>query len=180
MNEPTVACISYGLEQLNEGNNVLVFKMGSSKLNISILNVQSNSFRIKTSVNDENLGGDGLDNELVKYCIKKFKEKSGIDINELDEEKKKQIFYKLKHQCERHKIFLSKYEYVPFTMNDLVNGKGLKLTIKRKEFENICKQLFEECIKLVEKALDSSGLTKNEIDRIIMSGGCSSIPKFKK
>ena len=180
MNEPTVACISYGLEQLNEGNNVLVFKMGSSKLNISILNIQSNSFRIKTSINDENLGGDGLDNELVKYCIKKFKEKSGIDINELDEEKKKQIFYKLKHQCERHKIFLSKYEYVPFTMNDLVNGKGLKLTIKRKEFENICKQLFEECIKLVEKALDSSGLTKNEIDRIIMSGGCSSIPKIQE
>ena len=180
MNEPTVACITYGFGELNKENHILVFQMGSSKLNISILNVQNYSFSIKTSVYDEKLGGDSFDNKFVEYCFKKFKEKTKIDINTFDKERRKKIWLKVKNKCERQRIILSTSEYIPFQINDFIDGRCLSLSIERKDFEKICKSLFDGCIKLVEKALETTGLKKNEIDKIIMSGGCSFMPKIQE
>lgn len=180
MNEPIFACIAYGLEKLNKENHILVFHMGSSKLNVSILNVKDNSFRIRTSIYDENLGGDSYDNEFVKYCIKKLKEKINVDINKFPKERRYKILIKLKEKCERQRILLSTSENIPFEFNNFIEGKNLYFSIERKNFENICKNLFDGCIKLVEKALETTGLKKNEIDKIIMSGGCTLMPKIRK
>ena len=176
INEPIATCIAYELDKVNNNNsNILIFSMGSNELNISILNCKNCSFDIKTNVYDENLGGDNFDNELIKYCIKEFLKERKINLNN-DE----QACRKLKIICEKVKIKLSSLQNSNIEIDNLINGIDFSKNITRKNFENMNKHLFEKCIFLIEKALNNLNLNKNQIDKIILTGGTTNIPQIQK
>ncbi len=176
INEPIATCIAYELDKVNNNNsNILIFSMGSNKLNISILNCKNCSFDIKTNVYDENLGGDNFDNELIKYCINELLKERKINVNNNE-----QACRKLKIICEKAKIQLSSLENSKIEIDNLINGIDFIKNITRKNFENMNKHLFEKCIFLIEKALNNLNLNKNQIDKIILTGGTTNIPQIQK
>ena len=176
INEPTAAAIACGLDKYNdEEKYILVFDFGGGTLDVTILLLNENIFEVKSTCGNSHLGGNDLDNELMKYCINEFKNETGIDISN-----NKKAIRRLKYVCESKKLSLSSSDETSIDIDCLANGEDLNLTITRPEFENICKKYFDECFVIIEEALKDAKLKKEEIDDIVLVGGSSRIPKIQQ
>ena len=172
IDEPIAAAIAYGLDnENNEEKYILVFDLGGGTCDVSILYLNNSLFKMISTVNDNHLGGQDFDNRLLEYCIKEFKNETGIDIS-----KNQKAIRRLKLVCEYAKMYLSSNHEYLIDIDALAEGEDFSITIKRPEFEDLCKDYFNKCIKIVERALNDSKLSKNEIDEIILTGGSSRIP----
>ena len=177
INEPTAAAIAYGLEQpLQNKNkkNICVFDFGGGTFDVTILEIDQGDFNIKTSEGDSHLGGSDIDNLLVKYCINKFKEEKDIDIS-----LNNKALRRLKIYCEELKINLSFQLESKLDIDSLAEGEDLNISINRSDLNHICESLFNKCIQTLQHTLDISGLTKKQIDEIILVGGSSRIPEIQ-
>ena len=172
INEPYSACIAYNFQKKGE-KNILIYSLNSSELNITILNINNSSSEIVATRRDEYLGGNNFTEELMKFCIKEIKENTGININ--DNENK---LRKLKYECEKIKICLSSLKEVSIDFD--IIGVDYKLEISLPEFEEMCEDLFNKCISILEKTLIDSGLSKFEIDEIIFAGGATYMFPLKR
>ena len=140
INEPIAAAISYGLNNNKCYNrNVLIFDLGGGTFDVTILTINNNKFDIKATDGDVHFGGDDFDNLLVEYCIKKFKENSGIDISNDNKAIKR-----LKIECEKTKIELSFKDDSEISIDCLAEGEDFSITIYRSKFEEICENLFNK------------------------------------
>ena len=176
INEPVAAAFAYGLyNQSDYEKYILVFDLGGGTCDASILYLDDDIIKVKSTAGDNHLGGQDFDNRLVEYCIKEFKDQTGIDVS-----KNQKAIRRLKLVCERTKRNLSSSQESIIDIDNLCEGEDLCLTILRPEFQDLCRDYFNRCIQIVERALNDSKLKKNNINEIILTSGSSKIPKIQE
>ena len=176
INEPTAAAIAYGIEnESNKERKICVFDFGGGTFDVTIIKVKGNTFIIKATGGDTHLGGQDIDNLLVEYCIQEFKDETGIDISN-----NKKAIVRLKNECEKKKKFLSAADEVEISVDSISKGDDLSVNIDRDNFENLCKDIFEKCMKKLKQIIEESGFKKEEIDEVVLVGGSSRIPKIQE
>ena len=163
-------------DELNlDQEKVLVFDLGGGTFDVTVLSLNSNLLEVQSSYGDMHLGGEDFDNKLLDHCIKEFKNEKGIDIS-----KNQKAIRRLKGLCEKAKVNLSSMQETTIDIDSLAEGVDFNLTITRPEFEDLCKEDFNRCIPIVERALKEAKLTKEEIDKVVLVGGSTRIPKIQQ
>ena len=177
INEPTAASLAYGLDK-KQNETILVFDLGGGTFDVSILEVGDGIFEVLSTAGDTNLGGDDFDGALVKWLIKDFKEKEGIDLVE-----DIQALQRLTEAAEKAKIELSTVDKttisLPFITADQTGPKHIEQELNREVFEKLCKDLINRCRIPVEKALNDARLDKADLNEIVLVGGSTRIPAIQ-
>jgi len=174
INEPTAAAIAYGLDKKDEEQTVLMFDLGGGTFDVSLLIIEGGIFEVKATAGDTHLGGEDFDNLLMKHFIDEFKRKNKVDISD-----NKKSLRRLKTACERAKRTLSSSSSASIELESLYNGIDMFTTISRAKFESICINLFNKCMIPVTKVLQDSGVSKSDVDEIVLVGGSTRIPKIQ-
>ncbi|WNF37707.1 molecular chaperone DnaK [Bacillaceae bacterium IKA-2] len=174
VNEPTAAALAYGLEKL-EDQTILVFDLGGGTFDVSILELGEGFFEVKSTSGDNKLGGDDFDQVIIDYLVAEFKKENSIDLG-----KDKMALQRLKDAAEKAKKDLSGVTStqisLPFITADASGPKHLEITLTRAKFEDIASQLVERTIGPARQAIQDSGLSASEIDKIVLVGGSTRIP----
>lgn len=174
INEPTAAALAYGVDKEEEGK-ILVFDLGGGTFDVSILELGDGVFEVKATNGNNRLGGDDFDQRVMDWMIGEFKKETGIDLSA-----DKMADQRLKEAAEKAKIELSGVMStninLPFITADASGPKHLDLTLTRAKFEELTADLVEATLEPTRKALADSGLSVNEIDKILLVGGSSRIP----
>ena len=174
INEPTAAAIAYGLDQKKE-KTVLIFDLGGGTFDVSLLSIDDGIFEVKSTAGDTHLGGEDFDNLLMKYFIDEFKRKHKLDMSD-----NKRSLRRLKTACERAKRTLSNSNSTTIELESLFEGIDFFSSISKARFESLCMNLFQKCIQPVTQVLQDAGVSKNQIDEIVLVGGSTRIPKIQE
>ena len=142
---------------------------------VTILAVEEGVFEVKSTAGDSHLGGEDLDNRLVNHFIQEFKRKNKHDLTS-----SARAVRRLRTACERAKRTLSSAAQSSIELDSLYEGIDMNTSITRARFEELCMDLFKKAIDTVEKALLDSGLSKGDIDDIVLVGGTTRIPKVQQ
>jgi molecular chaperone DnaK len=174
VNEPTAAALAYGLEK-TEDQTILVFDLGGGTFDVSILELGDGFFEVKATSGDNRLGGDDFDQMIIDYLVTEFKKEQGIDLS-----KDKAAVQRLKDAAEKAKKELSTVltttVSLPFiTVSDGV-PQHLELNLTRAKFDEITGPLVERTLGPTRQALSDSGLSSNDIDKVVLVGGSTRIP----
>jgi len=175
INEPTAAAIAYGLDQKGAEKNILVFDLGGGTFDVSLLTIDQGVFEVLATSGDTHLGGEDFDQRIMDYMMKLFKKKTGKDMS-----KDQRAKGKLRREAEKAKRALSSQTQVRVEIENLFEGEDLSETLTRARFEELCNDLFKKTLKPVEQVLKDSGLSKTDIDEIVMVGGSTRIPKVQE
>ncbi|CAD8175412.1 unnamed protein product [Paramecium octaurelia] len=176
INEPSAAAIAYGLDKKSkQEEHVLIFDLGGGTFDVSLLAIEDGVFEVKATAGDTHLGGEDFDNKLVEYCCAEFMKKKGIDIR-----KNPRALRRLRTQCERAKRVLSSANQTTIEVDALDANEDFNCIISRAKFEELCIQMFKQCIPPVEKVLKDSGISKNQIHEVVLVGGSTRIPKVQE
>lgn len=174
VNEPTAAALAYGLEK-EKPEKVLVFDLGGGTFDVSVLEIGDGVHEVLSTSGDTLLGGDDFDEKIIKWLAEEFKKQEGIDLKS-----DKQAMQRLKEAAEKAKCELSSVMEtsinLPFITADANGPKHLDLTLTRAKFEDLCHDLLERCKKPMEQALSDAGLSKGELDEVVLVGGSTRIP----
>ena len=177
INEPTAASLAYGLDQ-KQNETILVFDLGGGTFDVSILEVGDGIFEVLATAGDTNLGGDDFDKVLVNWLLEEFQEKEGIDLSQ-----DIQALQRLTEAAEKAKMELSTVEqttiHLPFITADKTGPKHIEEELTREAFEELCKNLIEQCRIPVEKALSDARLEKSDINEVVLVGGSTRIPAIQ-
>ncbi|XP_020086612.1 luminal-binding protein 5-like [Ananas comosus] len=176
INEPTAAAIAYGLDTKGpEMKNILVYDLGGGTFDVSILTIDNGVFEVLATSGDTHLGGEDFDQRLMDYFIKLIKKKYNKDIS-----KDGKALGKLRRECERAKRALSSQHQVRVEIESLFDGVDFSEPLTRARFEELNMDSFRKTLALVKKAMDDAGLTKSDIDEIVLVGGSTRIPKVQQ
>ncbi|WP_420580721.1 molecular chaperone DnaK [Reichenbachiella sp.] len=179
INEPTAAALAYGLDKKNADMKIAVYDLGGGTFDISILELGDGVFEVKSTNGDVHLGGDDFDTVIINWLADEFKNDEGIDLR-----KDPMALQRLKEAAEKAKIELSSSTSteinLPYIMP--VDGvpKHLVRSLSRSKFEQLADDLVKRSMKPVEQALADSGLSKSEIDEVILVGGSTRIPVIQE
>lgn len=178
INEPTAAALAYGLDKGGEGK-ILVFDLGGGTFDISILELGDGVFEVKATNGNTHLGGDDFDNAVMNWLVEEFKKQTGIDLSQ-----DKMAEQRLKDAAEKAKIELSTVMStninLPFITADTSGPKHLDLTLTRAKFNELTTDLVHATMEPTRQAIKDSGLSIDEIDKIILVGGSSRIPAVQE
>jgi molecular chaperone DnaK (HSP70) len=180
LNEPTAACMCYGLDRKEDGSKVLIFDLGGGTFDVSILNLTNGIFEVLATSGNTHLGGEDFDNMIIKKIMENFATKNGIDIEELNENVNEKAARKLKIEAEEAKKNISIAQESVIEIDNFYKDKDLEFRLTRRKFELWCKKLFQKCLEPVKTALDDSQLEKTQITEIVLVGGSTRIPKIKE
>jgi len=178
INEPTAAALAYGVDK-GDDQTILVYDLGGGTFDISILEIYSvdgqPQIEVKATDGNNRLGGDDFDDAIIKWLISEFKKSTGIDLS-----KDNQAMSRLKEAAEKAKIELSGTTQtqinLPFvTMKD-GQPEHLDVSLTRAKFEELTSKLVESTMKPTLRALKDAGISKNEVDKVILIGGSTRIP----
>jgi molecular chaperone DnaK len=182
INEPTAAALAYGLDKKNEGKSekIAVYDLGGGTFDISILELNSGVFEVKSTNGDTYLGGEDFDNRIIDFLAERFKAaNNGIDLR-----KDRMALQRLKEAAERAKHELSSATEteinLPFITADATGPKHLQETMTRAELEDLVKDLIERTIEPCRIALKDAGLTAQQIDQVLLVGGMTRMPAIQK
>jgi len=176
INEPTAAAIAYGLDrQQAQERNILIFDLGGGTFDVSLLAIEEGIFEVKATNGHTHLGGEDFDNKLVDYCLVDFKKKTGIDIKG-----NPRALRRLRTQCEKAKRILSAAHQAPIECETLAEGEDYNTNISRAKFEELCMDLFRQCMPPVESVLKDSEIGKGQVHEIVLVGGSTRIPKIQQ
>lgn len=179
VNEPTAACLAYGLDKSEKEMKIMVFDLGGGTLDVTIMEFGGKVFEVKATNGDTQLGGTDMDNILVDYLADSFKKDSGIDVRS-----DKQAMMRLVEAGEKSKIELSTTLQseisLPFLASDAKGPKHFSHMLTRAKLEELIRPIIERCAKPVEQALKDAKLTPKEIDKIILVGGPTRMPAVQK
>ncbi len=175
INEPTAACLAYGLDKLDKSLKILVFDLGGGTLDVTIMDMSNGVFEVLSTSGDTQLGGTDMDLALAEYIVEEFKKKEGIDLRN-----DKMAWQRVLEAAEKAKIELSGVletdVNLPFITADASGPKHLTMTINRAKLEELVHPIVERCKAPIERALKDAGLSPNQIDKIIMVGGPTRMP----
>ena len=176
INEPTAAAIAYGYEnKSNEERKVCIFDFGGGTFDVTVLIIKGNDFTVKCTGGDSHLGGQDIDNLLVEHFAERFKELTDVDISQNVKAKRR-----LKIAAEQTKILLSGIKESQIDIDCLAENEDYNDTLSVIDFNEICKDIFSKCIKILNETIKESKISKNEIDEIVLVGGSSRIPKIQE
>lgn len=177
INEPTAAALSYGLDKGDEKKNskVLIYDLGGGTFDVSILEIGDGVFEVLSTNGNTRLGGDDFDNRVMQYLLDEFKKNEGIDLSN-----DKMILQRLKDAAEKAKIELSGLTKtnvnLPFLTVDANGPKHMDIDITRQKFDALTKDLVDDTIMPMKKALSDAGLSSSDLDKVILVGGSTRIP----
>ena len=178
VNEPTAAALAYGLDKKKE-ETIAVFDFGGGTFDISILEVGEGVVEVKSTNGDTHLGGDDVDQALMKWITEEFKKDQGIDLSG-----DKMALQRLKEAAEKAKIELSSTMEteinLPFITADASGPKHLVMKMTRAKFEGLVEPLLKRLMPPVEQALKDAGLDAKKIDEVVLVGGSTRIPKVQE
>ena len=178
VNEPTAAALAYGLEK-EKSEKVLVFDLGGGTFDVSVLEIGDGVHEVLSTSGDTHLGGDDFDQKVMDWICEEFKKQEGIDLKG-----DKQAMQRVKEAAEKAKCELSSVLEtninLPFITADANGPKHLDLNLTRAKFEDLCFDLLERCKKPVEQALKDAGISKDDINEVVLVGGSSRIPAVQK
>lgn len=177
INEPTAAALAYGLDK-KETRTIAVYDLGGGTFDITILEIDDGLFEVKSTNGDTFLGGEDFDMRIVNYLADEFKKENGVDLT-LD----KMALQRLKEAAEKAKIELSSSSQTeinqPFISMDKNTGQPLHMVMKltRAKLESLVGDLIKNSLKPCAAALKDAGLSKGDIDEVILVGGMTRMPK---
>ena len=174
INEPTAAALAYGLDKDND-QTILVFDLGGGTFDVSILDLGEGVFEVKSTAGNTHLGGDDWDQRVIDWLVSEFKNAHGVDLAA-----DKMAVQRLKEAAEKAKIELSSLQEttvnLPFITATSDGPLHLDLTLSRAKFQELTADLLDSCRGPFEQAIRDAGLTKDEIDRVILVGGSTRMP----
>jgi molecular chaperone DnaK len=174
LNEPTAASLAYGLGKNNDGI-VAVYDLGGGTFDISILDIEDGVFEVRSTNGDTHLGGEDFDNLLVQWILNKFKNSTGIDLNE-----DINAIQRIREAAERAKIELSHVNKTKIELPFITKTESISYELTEDELDEISLPLIEKTILPLKKALSDAELEKEDIDDVILVGGMTRMPKIRK
>ncbi|MFS7922635.1 putative Heat shock protein 70 family [Helianthus anomalus] len=178
ISEPTAAAIAYGLDNkfdITRKMNLLVFDLGGGTFDVSILTIdETGSFKVKAVAGDTHLGGEDFDNCMVDHCVQVFKRRWNKDLTT-----NVKALGRLRVACEKAKRILSSTTQTSIDLDFLHEGIDFSMKFTRAKFEELNMELFDKCIEIVEKCLNDANIEKSDVDKIILVGGSTRIPKVQ-
>lgn len=171
--EPSAAAVCYGFQKKKD-QTLLVYDFGGGTFDVSILKVEANDFKVIGVGGDVQLGGDDIDHALVKWMAEEFQKQHGMDL--LDESKKDFAYarQRLKEEAEKAKKELTEADFVEIIVPQLA-GKTFELELSIDKFNALAKPTLMKTIKCVKDILRETGLTVDDIDRVVLVGGSTKI-----
>ena len=178
INEPTAAALAYGIDK-EQDQKVMVYDLGGGTFDVSIIEMGDGVQEVLATNGDTMLGGDDFDNKIINWLVAEFKKEQGIDLST-----DRMAMQRLKDAAEKAKIDLSGTTTaninLPFITQGADGPKHLDMTLSRAKFNEMTADLVERTMGPVRKALDDSGLSVSEIDKVLMVGGSSRIPAVQE
>ena len=175
INEPTAAALSYGLDKEGKTQKVIIYDLGGGTFDVSIMEIGDGVFEVLATNGNCKLGGDDFDNKIIEYLISEFKIKEGIDLS-----KDKLAMQRLKEMAEKAKIELSGMTTtninIPFITADATGPKHLDVDLTRQKFDALTRDLVEQTITPLKKAMEDAKLSYSDIDKVVLVGGSTRIP----
>ena len=185
INEPTAACLAYGIDKAQKEQKIMVFDFGGGTLDVTIMEMwyseaqKTSGFEVKSTSGDTHLGGTDMDDLLIDHIAEEFKKESGIDLRN-----DKMAAQRLREAAEKAKIELSSALTtdinLPFITADATGPKHLTMSIMRAKLEELVGPIIERCRHPMEQAFSDAKLGPKDIDRIIMVGGPTRMPSVQK
>ena len=180
INEPTAAALAYGIDKLNKEMKIVVFDFGGGTFDVSILDSGDGVFEVKSTNGDVHLGGNDIDDVIIDFLVEEFKK----DNPTIDIRKDPMAYQWLKEAAEKAKIELSSNTETEINLPYItaIDGvpKHLIVKLSRSKFEQLADKVFKRLIPISEKALKDSGISKKDIDEVILVGGSTRIPAVQK
>ena len=178
INEPTAASLAYGLDKKKD-EKIAVFDLGGGTYDISILEIGDGVFEVKSTNGDTHLGGEDYDQRIIDWLATEFKKDQGIDLRN-----DKMALQRLKEAAEKAKIELSTTMEtdinLPFITADASGPKHLNIKLTRAKLEALVDNLVERLVPPMEQALRDAGLTRADIDEVILVGGMTRMPRVQQ
>ena len=179
INEPTAAALSYGIGHMEEESHILVYDLGGGTFDVTLLEMFGGVLEVKASSGDNKLGGKDFDECLIRWMVRQFRSKEGIDL-----EKDMAAMVKLKEQAELCKRELSAQDsyrvMIPFIAKKDGEPVALDETVTVSLFEELTRELVERTHAPLDVVLADSGVLPAEIDRILLVGGSTRMPMISR
>jgi len=176
INEPTAAALAYGLDKQENPEKILVYDLGGGTFDVSILDIGDGVFEVLSTSGNNKLGGDDFDQKIIDYMVEKFEEENDIDLST-----DKMAMQRLKDAAEKAKKDLSGVSSTNISLPFITQGEDgpvhLEMSLSRAKFEDLTSDLMESTLKPVRKALKDAGLDKKDIDKVLLVGGSTRMPK---
>ena len=175
INSTSTAALAYGVDKkVSQEKNVLIFDLGGGALDVSVLTIENDIFKVKVTAGNTHLGGEDFDNRMVDWFVKEFKMKHGKDLTT-----NKRSLMRLRIACESAKRTLSSNQRASIEIDSLMDGIDFYTSIARAGFEDLCTNLFTSTLQPVREAVSNAGLAKGEIHEVVLVGGSTRIPKIQ-
>ena len=175
INEPTAAALAYGLDKEGADQTILVFDLGGGTFDVSVLEIGDGVFEVKSTHGDTSLGGDDWDQLVIDWLVDSFKTAHGVDLS-----KDNMAVQRLKEAAEKAKIELSQVQStqinLPFITATPDGPLHLDEQLTRAKFQELTADLLDRCRKPFEQAITDAGLTKGDIEHVVMVGGSTRMP----
>ncbi len=175
INEPTAAALAYGLDKEGEEQTILVFDLGGGTFDVSVLEIGDGVFEVKATHGDTNLGGDDWDQRVIDWLTESFKGDHGVDLS-----KDNMAVQRLKEAAEKAKIELSSVQQtqinLPFITATDAGPLHLDYALSRAKFQELTADLLERVRTPFDQAIKDAGLSKDQIDHVILVGGSTRMP----
>ena len=179
INEPTAASLAYGMDKKDTDQKIVVFDFGGGTHDVSILELGDGVFEVLATDGDTHLGGDDVDQKIIDWLAEEFKNDEQLDLRE-----DAMALQRLREAAEKAKIELSSSAQteinLPYVTATASGPKHLVRTLSRAKFEQLIDDLVKRTIEPCETALKSAGLSKSDIDEIILVGGSTRIPAVQE
>ena len=174
INEPTAAALAYGIDK-EEEQKIVVYDLGGGTFDVSVIEIGDGVQEVLATAGNNHLGGDDFDQRVIDYLKSEFQKSNGVDLSN-----DKFAMQRLKDEAEKAKIALSNSTSVnvniPYITADATGPKHLNVTLTRAKFNELTADLVESTMGPLKQAISDSGLSKNEIDKILLVGGSTRIP----
>ena len=178
INEPTAAALAFGIDK-EDDQKVMVYDLGGGTFDVSIIEMGDGVQEVLATAGNNRLGGDDFDKKVMDWIVSEFKKTNGIDLSG-----DKMAMQRVKEAAEKAKIDLSGMTTaqisLPFITQDATGPKHLDLTLTRAQFNQMTADLVEKTMGPVRQAMSDSGLSMNEIDKILLVGGSTRIPAVQE
>jgi len=179
INEPTAACLAYGLDKLEKEMKIMVFSFGGGTHDVTLMDFGKGVFQVLSTSGDTQTGGADIDNAVVQYLVDDFKAKTGIDLT-----KDRMAMTRLKEAAEKAKIELSTLMTtdidLPFIASDASGPKHLHMTLTRTKLEELALPIVKRLETTIGRALSDAKMTPKDVDKIILIGGQTRMPLVRK
>ena len=179
INEPTAAALAYGLDKQDKNEKVLVYDLGGGTFDVSILELGDGVFEVLSTSGNNHLGGDDFDQRIIDYLVDEFKKENKVDLT-----KDKMAMQRLKDAAEKAKKDLSGVTTTQISLPFLSQGEDgplhLEVTLTRAKFEDLTRDLVDSTLEPVRKALKDAKLSAKDIDKVLLVGGSTRIPRVQE